>query len=219
VKIRARQSHFCRAVAIDGLRFEGDVRHMEFRLNNSRFIKGFAVFGFILAAAGCQSGDSGNVLNAGGDNAAAAEPKVLESELRAYCPPVKLREGTAYFNTYAKGGQDDPTKVLYQASLTDVTRTCSSSGGTMTMNVAVAGKVVPGPAGAPGNVTMPIRVAVVRGDEVLYSQLHKHQVAVGDASAATQFVFNDQSVSFPAPQGTDVQVFAGYDEGPPKKQQ
>jgi hypothetical protein len=66
---------------------------------------------------------------------------------------------------------------------------------------------------------MPIRVAVVRGDEVLYSQLHKHQVAVGDASAATQFLFNDTSVSFPTPQGQDVQVFAGYDEGPPKKQQ
>jgi hypothetical protein len=218
VKIRRRQSHFCRAVAIDGLRFEGDVRHMEFRLTNSRFIKGFALSGFILAVAGCQSGDSGNVLNAGGDKAA-EEPKVLESELRAFCPPVKLREGTAYFNTYAKGGQDDPAKVLYQASITDVTRTCSNAGGTMTMNVAVAGKVVPGPAGAPGNVTMPIRVAVVRGDEVLYSQLHKHQVAVGDASAATQFLFNDTSVSFPTPQGQDVQVFAGYDEGPPKKQQ
>lgn len=191
---------------------------MEFRLNNSRFIKGFALFGFILAAAGCQSG-GGNALNAGGDNTAAAEPKVLESELRAYCPPVKLREGTAYFNTYAKGGQDDPAKLLYQASLMDVTRTCSSAGGMMTMNVAVAGKVVPGPAGAPGNVTMPIRVAVLRGDEVLYSQLHKYQVAVGNASAATQFVFNDTGVSFPVPQGQDVQVFAGYDEGPPKKQQ
>jgi hypothetical protein len=217
VKIRRRQSHFCRAVAIDGLRFEGDVRHMEFRLNNSRFIKGFALSGFILAVAGCQSGDSGNVLNVGGDKAA-EEPKVLESELRAFCPPVKLREGTAYFNTYTKGGQDDPAKMLYQASITDVTRTCSNASGTMTMNVAVAGKVVPGPAGAPGNVTMPIRIAVTRGDEVLYSQLHKYQVAVGDASAATQFVFNDTSVSFPAPQQADVQVFAGYDEGPPKSQ-
>jgi hypothetical protein len=217
VKICRRQSHFCRAVAIDGLRFEGDVRHMEFRLNNSRFIKGFALSGFILAVAGCQSGDSGNVLNAGGDKAA-DETKVLESELRAFCPPVKLREGTAYFNTYTKGGQDDPAKMLYQASITDVTRTCSNAGGTMTMNVAVAGKVVPGPAGAPGNITMPIRIAVTRGDEVLYSQLHKYQVAVGDASAATQFVFNDTSVSFPTPQQADVQVFAGYDEGPPKSQ-
>lgn len=192
---------------------------MEFRLNNSRFIKGFALSGFILAVAGCQSGDSGNVLNVGGGDKAAEEPKVLESELRAYCPPVTLREGTAYFNTYAKGGQDDPAKLLYQASIMDVTRTCSSAGGTMTMNVAVAGKVVPGPVGAPGSVTMPIRVVVVRGDEVLYSQLHKYQVAVGNASAATQFVFNDQNVSFPAPTGRDVQVFAGYDEGPPKKQQ
>jgi hypothetical protein len=192
---------------------------MEFRLNSGRFIKGFALTGFILAVAGCQSGDSGNVLNVGGDDKAAEEPKVRESELRAYCPPVTLREGTAYFNSYAKGGQDDPAKLHYQASIMDVTRTCSSAGGTMTMNVAVAGKVVPGPAGAPGSVTMPIRVVVVRGDEVLYSQLHKYQVAVGNTSSATQFVFNDQNVNFPTPTGRDVQIFAGYDEGPPTKQQ
>jgi hypothetical protein len=191
---------------------------MEFRLSNSRFIKGFALFGFILAAAGCQSDDAGNVLNAGGDNKA-TEPKVLESELRAYCPPVMLRDGTAYFNTYAKGGQDDPAKLRYQASIMDVTRTCSSAGGAMTMNVAVAGKIVPGPAGAPGSVTMPIRIVVLRGEEVLYSQLHKYQVAVGNAASATQFVFNDPNVSFPSPTGRDVQIFAGYDEGPPKKQQ
>lgn len=189
---------------------------MEFRFASSRFLAGFALSGFILAAAGCQSGDSGSVLGVGGKE---EKPKVLESELRAYCPPVKLREGTAFFNTYAKGGQDDPTKVLYQASITDVSRSCTNAGGTMTMNVAVAGKIVPGPAGVSGNLTMPIRVVVVRGEEVLYSQLHKHQVSVGDASTATQFVFNDPAVSFPTPQEADLQVFAGYDEGPPKKTQ
>lgn len=191
---------------------------MEFRLINGRFLAGLALSGFILAVAGCQSGDSGSVLGVGDKNENAAEPKVLESELRAYCPPITLREGTAYFNTYAKGGKDDSAKMLYQASITDVTRSCTNADGTMTMNVAVAGKIVPGPAGAPGNVTMPIRVAVVRGDEVLYSQLHQYQVTVGDASAASQFVFNDTSVSFPAPQQADVQVYAGYDEGPPKSE-
>ncbi|MBA3446711.1 MAG: hypothetical protein H0T56_03720 [Pseudaminobacter sp.] len=192
---------------------------MEFRFAGSRFLTGFAVSGFILAAAGCQSGDSGSVLGLGVKQENVAEPKVSETELRAYCPPVKLREGTAFFNTYAKGGQDDPAKVLYQASITDVTRSCTSDSGTMTMNVAIAGKIVPGPAGVSGDVTMPIRVVVVRGDEVLYSELHKHQVSVSDPSTATQFLFNDPTVSFPAPQEADLQVFAGYDEGPPKAQQ
>jgi hypothetical protein len=181
-------------------------------LNDSRFFAGFALAGFMLAAAGCQSGDKA----LGGGDAKPPEGKVLESELRAYCPKITLREGTAFFNTYEKGAQDDPSKIIYQASISDVTRDCKRTDGMLTMNVAVAGKVVPGPAGGAGTVTMPIRVVVVRGEEVLYSKLHKHQVAAG--SESTQWLFNDANVTIPDPTTQDLEVFAGYDEGPPKKQ-
>ncbi len=180
---------------------------LKFRLVKGRSLAGLAVSGLMIAVAGCQSGQSGST---------AAQPKVLASELQAYCPRVTLREGTAYFNTYAKGGQDDPGKLVYQASISDVTRSCSRADGTMTLNVAAAGRVVPGPAGVPGSVNMPIRVAVVRGDELLYSKLHTVQVAMPDSSAA-QFVFNDPNVTFPLPTEANVQVFVGYDEGPPAK--
>lgn len=176
----------------------------------------------MLAAAGCQSGDTSRTLDTAGqtqpaEQAKPAEPKVTEAELRGYCPRVTLRDGTAFFNTYARGGQDDPTKVIYQASISDVSRSCATSGDTMTMKVAVAGRVVPGPAFSPGTITMPIRVVVTHGDEVLYSQLHKHQVSVADPSAATQFLFNDPNVSFVLPADRRVEVFAGYDEGPQRK--
>ena len=62
-----------------------------------------------------------------------------------------------------------------------MTRSCSRGGGMLTMNVAVAGKVVPGPVATDGSVTMPIRIVVSSGDEVLYSQIHKYQVAVNKA--------------------------------------
>ena len=81
---------------------------------------------FILAAAGCQSGDTAKTL----DSAVQAQPaaqakaeeKVSEAELRGYCPRVTLRDGTAFFNSYQKGGQDDPAKVVYQASISDVSQ-------------------------------------------------------------------------------------------------
>ncbi|MEO9339956.1 hypothetical protein ABFT80_21240 [Mesorhizobium sp. SB112] len=184
---------------------------MAFRFVNGRLLTAFSVSSFILVVAGCQSSGNNGVETADGS----APPKVTQEDLRAFCPQVKLREGTAYFNTYAKGGQDDPSKIIYQASISDVTRSCARGDGTMTMNVAVAGRIVPGPAGSAGNITMPIRIAVVRGDEVLYSKLHQHQVSAGAAS--TQFVFNDAAVSFPMPNDRSVQVFAGFDEGPPSK--
>lgn len=183
--------------------------------NSVRVLSGFVLGGFMLAAAGCQSSDS--VLNVSADAPPPPQEKVLESELRAYCPPIVLREGTAHFRTYAKGGQDDPAKLIYQASISDVTRSCTRSADTMTINAAAAGRVIIGPAGSPGTITMPIRVAVVKGDSVLYSQLHKYQIQVGSEGGATQFVFNDPNVVIPMPEPGSTQVFIGYDEGPPKK--
>lgn len=187
------------------------------RSSVGRFLTAIAGAGFILGVAGCQSGDGGNILNLGGKDKKPEDNsnKVLASDLLGYCPKVTLKQDTGFFNKYAKGGEDDPAKLLYQASIGDVTRSCTTSGGILSMNIGVAGRVVPGPAGSPGTVNMPIRIAVIRGSEVLYSQLHDYQVTVGGEAA--QFVFNDPNVSVPLPAERSLQVFAGFDAGPPKK--
>jgi hypothetical protein len=191
---------------------------MEFRLTYGRFLPGLLLSGFMLAAAGCQSSDSkGAVDTAAADPAKPAEEKVKESDLQGFCPRVSLRDGTAFFTSYAKGGQDDPSKLIYQASITDVSRGCRRDNGMINITVAVAGKIVPGPAAKAGTITMPIRIVALQGDAVAYSQLHKHQVQMTDLSAATQFVFNDPNLSLPDTGKRDIQIFAGYDEGPPKK--
>ena len=89
---------------------------MAFYKFNSRFVAGLALTGFMLAAAGCQSSDNG-ILNLGlgkktDPNAPIPpqDPKVLASQLQAYCPKVTLRDGTAFFNTYAKGAPQPKKK-------------------------------------------------------------------------------------------------------------
>lgn len=185
-------------------------------MTHSRFLHRLIVAGFILAAAGCQSDDAGGALgpDKARDQLKPPAEKVKEIDLVGFCPRVSLREGTAFYNSYAKGGQDDPAKLLYQASITDVTRSCKRDNGTLSITVAVAGKVVPGPAGAPGNITMPIRIVMIQGSTVLYSELHKYQLAVGDAAQATQFAFNDPNISIPDPTQRGIQIFAGYDDAP-----
>ena len=148
-----------------------------------------------------------------------AEPgRITDVELRAYCPKVDLREGTAFYRTYEKGGREteDANLVIYQAALSETSRDCKYENGTLTMTVAAAGRVVPGPKGKAGTITMPIRVAVTRGDEVLYSKLSTQEVQIAE-TGATQFVFKDTQVSFPQPTARNIQVFIGYDEGPPAK--
>lgn len=174
----------------------------------------------MLAAAGCQSGDAGGVLGFGGTKEQKPqEGKVLASELLAFCPRVIVKEPEGAINRYVKGGEDDPTKLAWQAAIAESTRSCSRQTGMLAMNVAVAGRIVTGPAGASGAVTLPIKVSVVRGDgEVLYSKVHNHQVALS-GNQAQQFLFNDPNVVVPIPEDNSVQVFAGFDTGPARKKQ
>ncbi len=169
-----------------------------------------------LFLAGCQQGGSLGAFDLGGQPQPVEQVNV--ADIYRFCPQVTLREGTAYFNTYDRGGDGDPARIIYQASIADVTRSCThNADGSLTMTVAVAGRVVPGPLGRTGNITMPIRIAAARGDQILYSQLHNYQVAVADTAGATQFVFTDPAVTFTVPDGAGVRVFAGYDEGPPRR--
>ncbi|EJF90532.1 hypothetical protein [Bartonella tamiae] len=144
------------------------------------------------------------------------EPQITEAELLAYCPLVTLRAGTAFYNTYQSGGQDDPTMVVYQAAIRDVTRTCQTSANTLSMKVAAAGRVVPGPKFKAGTITMPIRVVVVQGERVLYSKLHRYPVKINNSQEATQFIFSDDHISLPKPTAKNLRVYVGFDEGAKK---
>ena len=175
----------------------------------------FPVFATVLLAALAVCTTSGS--EKPGDMAAEGPKRISASELRAYCPTVTLRDGTAFFSTYAKGGDKDPAQVVYQASLTDVTRSCQYGDGTITIDVAAAGKVVPGPQYKSGTITMPVRVAVRQGDQVVYSKLHKQVVTITNGDTATQFVFNDKGISLPMPDKQNIQIFVGFDEGPNAK--
>jgi hypothetical protein len=194
-----------------------------------------SVAGLILALAGCQSGGGLSKLDPGVKEAPPPpSTKISEQDLLAYCPTVTLREGTAFYSEYAKGAkkaksEDDPLadpdaqpdnspNLIYRAAITDVTRSCSSQGGMLTMNVAVAGKIVPGPMGKAGTVTLPIRIAVLRDGDAIYSNLAKYPVQLTDNSEAAQFLYGNANVTFDAPAKRNIQVFAGFDAGPEAKQ-
>ena len=184
----------------------------------------FGLVVLVAAMAGCQSGGGfpGLGLGSNDEKEAGKKPddRISQVDLRAYCPRVRLRQGTAFHNTYQRvRGEEErnPDNIVYQASISDVTRSCRYENGLLNMNIAVAGRVVPGPKAETGAITMPIRIAVVRGEEVLYSELHRHRAVIDGAVGATQFVFNDPDVSLPVPAAANLLVFAGYDEGPPER--
>lgn len=190
-------------------------------VNEGRYIVSKRLLRFIpvligaAAIAGCTSSDPRAVLNPGGtDQQAAIDPATNSQVVQGSCPQIVLREGTAYYTRYAKGGDGDATKVLYQASISDTTRQCRISGDQMIVTVVASGRVVSGPAGKPGTVEVPVRVAAVDGETVLYSELQKQPVILLEGMPAEQFIFTNATVAFPASAAGTAKLFVGIDAGP-----
>ncbi|WP_275789423.1 hypothetical protein [Pararhizobium gei] len=168
------------------------------------------VVSLLAVVAGCNKTDTGGAIDAGG-SAAAPTPAVVQGA----CPQVYLLEGTAVHRSYAKGAKDDPTQIIYQASLADTTRQCVQNETQLIMTIVVQGRVVAGPAGGAGTVNLPIRIAATDSQNTLYSELTQYPVDV-PASGAAQFIFTKTDVVIPGGAGTFAKVYVGFDEGPVK---
>jgi hypothetical protein len=184
----------------------------------------------------CQSsGDSAPVAAAGTDGGGGSKsgfmkkllaggtddrPDDLSSDyfLRTgYCPPVEIRGGTESLTVYEKGHDGEPTSVRYLASISDNARECQTVAGTLTIKVGVAGRVVAGPKGAPGNLTLPLRIAVVKQFQApLFSELYQVPVTLNSPELASDYSYVVDQISVPVgPQDRDLIVYVGFDEGKP----
>lgn len=123
-----------------------------------------------------------------------------------YCPQITLREGTAILR---KGEGDG---LQYVASIVSTSRECRVLNGELRMKVGISGRVVPGPAAKPGELGLPIRVVVLRGADVLYSEMGSQAVALQPGNSPT-FVYVDSTVVVPEPSRKDLVIYAGFDEG------
>lgn len=182
--------------------------------------RGVLAASLLMVLSGCNAGNPGGVLGSAADKptaAPAADPAAnVAAAVQGFCPPITLRDGTAYHRVYAKGAKDDATKIVYQASLADTTRSCTRSETGMTITAMVQGRLVAGPEGKAGQVMLPIRVAVTDGDKVIYSELTQFPVTLTDVAQASQFVFT-KDVPVPGDVGGLTKVHVGFDEGPVKK--
>jgi len=140
-------------------------------------------------------------------------PAVVED---ASCPSVAIREGTA---TYAIGAQGKPATggdLRFQGTLVSYARDCTRVGGQVNARIGVEGRVIVGPAGAPGAVELPIRIALVQEGvqpKTILTKLYNTPVELGDrANVPFSFVAEDVSYPIPAPGVADSYVFyIGFD--------
>ena len=139
------------------------------------------------------------------------------------CPEVTVRPGTATLMVSTPkpaGAELTAMDLRYQGTLVQFSRECGVRPGFMTMKVGVHGRVITGPAGGPGTIDVPLRIAVVQeGPEpkTVLSKLARLSVNVAGEPAFADFTHVDQDVTFPLPRNApdiaNYVVYVGFDPG------
>ena len=129
------------------------------------------------------------------------------------CPSVTVRSGAATLAVNAPGADPGPTNLRFQASVSQTARECAVSAGNMTMRVGIQGRVILGPAGMPGKVEVPMRLALVReGVEprTIWTKLYRVPVTISAGETNVPFVQVEEGMSFPVPSRADLEAYVVY---------
>jgi hypothetical protein len=153
----------------------------------------------------------------------APAPKPDEEQEVSTCPPVTVRPGTASLAFNAPGAEGAMT-LRYQATVGQTARECRAIGGNLHMRVGVQGRLILGPAGGPGKVDIPLRLALVQegpAPKTHWTKLQHISVVIPDGVPHVTFAHVEEDISVPMPKGTEIDayvVYVGFDAAGAKEQ-
>jgi hypothetical protein len=140
------------------------------------------------------------------------EPTPQQSDVD--CPQATVRTGASTWQLPA--GVSAPN-VRYQATLGQIDRECALLGQTVTAKVGVEGRLLVGPKGGPGRVSVPIRVALVQEGpqpKSLWTKFYSVNVEVPAGQSQVTFAQVEDDLTFPLPPDRDLSryvIYVGFD--------
>jgi hypothetical protein len=130
------------------------------------------------------------------------------------CPTVTIRQGASTFAVSMPGVDPSAMNLRYQANFGQISRDCQLEGATVKMRVGIEGRVILGPAGAVGQVELPLRLAVVvEGPEpkVIMTKLRWISVVIPPDQPNIPFAQIEEDLSFPMPaQPVELDAYVVY---------
>lgn len=150
-------------------------------------------------------------------NATPSPAAVAEAQTNALpaiattCPPIRVRAGSEAMFYYGGGRTGDAKALQYQGVIDETSRNCVVSNGLITVNMGVVGRVLLGPAGNQSSVNAPIRFAVERDGQAVFSEKHTIPVAVVAPARSAEFVKVLENVAIPYLGGEDIVIWVGFD--------
>ena len=176
--------------------------------------------GMAVLLAGCSMGSmfgGGTTASADLQNATATPQAVAQAQTNALpviateCPPIKVRLGGEAMYYYGNGRVGDPKALQYQGVIDETSRNCVVSNGQITVNMGVTGRVLLGPAGTQTSINAPIRFAVERDGQAIFSEKYTLAVAVTPPAQTTEFVKVVENVTIPYLGGESITIWVGFD--------
>ena len=127
------------------------------------------------------------------------------------CPPIRVRAGSEAMFYYGSGRTGDARALQYQGVIDETTRNCVVSNGLITVNMGVVGRVLLGPAGTQSTVNAPIRFAVERDGQAVFSEKHTIPVSIVAPARSAEFVKVLENIAIPYLGGEDITIWVGFD--------
>lgn len=161
---------------------------------------------------GGSTASSANLQNATASPAAVAQAQTNAlPAIATQCPPIKVRLGGEAMFYYGGGRTGDAKSLQYQGVIDEATRNCVVSNGLITVNMGVSGRVLLGPAGSQKSVNAPIRFAVERDGQAVFSEKYTIPVAINPPAQSAEFVKVVENVAVPYLGGESITIWVGFD--------
>ena len=153
-----------------------------------------------------------NLQNATSTPAAVAQAQTNAlPAIATQCPPIKVRPGSEAMFYYGSGRTGDARALQYQGVIDETSRNCVVSNGLITVNMGVVGRVLLGPQGKQSTVNAPIRFAVERDGQAIFSEKYTLPVALVPPARSAEFVKVIDNVQVPYLGGEDITIWVGFD--------
>jgi hypothetical protein len=133
------------------------------------------------------------------------------------CPYIQIREGAS--TLVINGAGDNAAMSLkYQGTFERAARQCAVVAGQMVLKVGVEGRIILGPQGGPGQINVPLRIAVVdekpSSSKTILTKLILIPVTIASADDNPSFAHVEDNLSFPMPSSAELEnyiIYIGFD--------
>jgi hypothetical protein len=118
------------------------------------------------------------------------------------CPLVTVREGAATLAIHTPSREQSAMTLRYQGTIGRTARECRIVARTLQTKVGIEGHIILGPAGGPGKLDVPLRLAVVReGPQsvTILTKSYRIPVTIEPGAGNVPFVQIDDALEVPLP--------------------